>query len=176
MLVWDYNFPILDYGDQILLLFFILICYFLVIFNLKNKISKIKHIFIFFGFLYAFFLINFTFLPLNSANLENIFEKINLIPFSTFSSKNHIFYSFLLAFPSGIFVSYFLRNFKKEIIFWVSFSIIFELLQLLNLYFLANFWFWNNRPFSIDDIILRFLWFLFWVFIFRIFSKILQKK
>lgn len=176
----DYYFPILSTTEQYIL-FFVIISLYIIYINFFQKKEKwiLEKIFIFLSFVYIFFLINLSFFPFHSVRW-NLLDYINLIPFSTFTDDKRYILSFLIIFPAWFLISYFSKKNWKNIIFWFFLAIIIELLQLLILYISLKNNFWSNRPFTVDDIIIRIFWFLFWIILYKIFEKLFiiyrQKK
>lgn len=176
MRFYEYYFPIFVSPSQIYLLVFFIFLYLIFLFFNKNKKRSLEtQIFIFFSFVYWYFLINLSFLPFHQISEKNILDSINIIPFSTIWENKKDFLSVIILIPFGFFVSYFSKNFYKNIIFGVCIAILIEFLQLLILYFSIKNWFWSLRPFTIDDMILRFFWILIWIFIYNLFKKIFKK-
>lgn len=176
MRIWDFYFPILIQSEQYFLLFTLIILYILfLLFTRNKKISKITDFFVLVSFVYIFFLINLSFFPFHQVSQWNFSEHINLIPFSALGEGKRFLFSIILLIPAWFLLPYFLKNIKKSLIFWVSLCVIIEFLQLLVLFISSEIWFGSNRPFSIDDIFLRIVWFLIWLLIFVIWRKLLKK-
>lgn len=176
--IWKYWMPIFYHDQQKYFLVFILILYilFLIFTFYKNKkIWFLKHIIIFISFIYSFFLINLSFLPILDLPEKLTFvEKINFLPFSWFESQylEFRFLHFFVLLPAWFLINFFIKNIKKNIFIWFLFSIILEFLQLILIYFWDIFSFKIRKIFNIDDIFINFLWFIFWIILFIILNKI----
>ena len=172
------SYSILEGADQVLLLIIIVWLYiWFLYFSRDKKISKTKHFFAFISFVYVFFLLNFSFLPMypETPREGTFWPMINLVPFSTFSGDKQIWLSMILLVPAWFLLPYFLNNFKKTLVWWLVLCVSIELLQLVFYYISIYVGKWIFRPFSIDDIILRICWFMIWLLLFKRFEKLLKK-